>query len=269
MAASGGIITTVLLGTFIMISIAVTVILFVMAHKKRYLRQEHVVRYIKFEREHAILNAVIRTQEEERSRIATSLHDDLGAKLSMLKLNLTKHAYRIKKEEFNLEAFDKDVEILSDTIETLRNNCRNLYPVALENYGFVRIFEQLLEGLNDSDQIVCQYKIDLSEEDLFRDVGSRLSLLRILQEVLNNLIKHAGCTTLEVVLTISDEILKIVFRHNGVGFDNNDVKEFIAQNKGLGLFSINNRLDLMRGKINYIRVADGSEVIIELPVKNA
>jgi two-component system NarL family sensor kinase len=256
----------VLAGTSIMLTLIIVMVFFVAKQRKRYLIQQHELESIENERKQEILRAVVRTQEEERSRIATSLHDSIGAELSMLKLNLSKYVYFMKKNSMELEPLKTDIKNLDNTIQNLRSICRDLYPFTLQNYGFIKTFEDLMVRINETQTITCKYKINLKEEELFSDLNAKLNLLRLIQEVTNNLIKYADCTYLDIGFVTIDEILNIVFKHNGTGFSNEDVKKAISENKGVGLFSINNRIDLMEGKIDYFRTRNGSEIVIKLPV---
>jgi signal transduction histidine kinase len=257
-----------ILGTFIMLTIAIIVISFVVIHGKKYQQQQRLLCNLEFTRQQDVFKAVVRTQEEERSRIASSIHDSIGAELSMLKLNLSKYAYFLKKSSFDSSSLVADITALDNTILELRSICRDLYPISLMNYGFIKTFEELMSRINTAASITCKYKINIQEEDIFPDLNLKLNLLRIIQEIVNNLIKHAGCTYLDIGFILLKSDLNIVFNHNGQGFNNKEATRALEDGKGLGLFSINNRIELMEGKIDYLGKPNGSEIIITIPVSH-
>src|SRR5688572_16450104 len=94
------IIEIVLLGTFLMLTVSITVIYFVTLHRKKYLIQQNKLQQLEHEKQQELLKAVIRAQESERNRLATSIHDSIGAELSMLQLNLSKYAFYLKETTF-------------------------------------------------------------------------------------------------------------------------------------------------------------------------
>jgi len=238
-------------------------------HNRPDVMQQNKLDKIEHKKQQEILKMIIRAQEQERNRIAANLHDSVGAELSMLKLNLSKYAYYLKNTNFDSGPLIKDLENLDQTIENIRSICRDLYPVTLQNYGFIKTFEELVSKINDTQMIVCKYKINLKEEDLFNEIEHKLNLLRLFQEVINNLIKYANCTALDIGFMKYEAAIKIILKHNGIAFDNQDVDNMLLQGKGVGLTSINNRINLMNGKIDYAAVNNGAEIIIELPNKDA
>ena len=230
-------------------------------HKNMLDRVEHA-------RQSDLLKAIISTQEQERSRIAANLHDSVGAELSMLKLNLSRYAFDLNKKHIDSAPLLKELENLDETIDHIRNICKDLYPVTLQSYGFIRTFEELVAKINSRSTLVCRYKFNIKESDLFTDLEAKLNLLRLFQEIVNNLLKYAECSILDIGFMKYENDIKIILRHNGLPFDNDTVNSMLAKGKGLGLASINNRIFLMKGKIDYCIVNNGSEIIISLPITN-
>lgn len=234
---------------------------------KRFLHKNMLDR-VEHARQSDLLKAIIRTQEQERSRIAANLHDSVGAELSMLKLNLSRYAFDLNNKNVDTATLLKELENLDETIEHIRNICKDLYPVTLQSYGFIRTFEELVTKINSRSTLICRYKFNLKESDLFTDLESKLNLLRLFQELVNNLLKYAQCSILDIGFMKYENDIKIILHHNGMPFDNNMVSEMLAKGKGIGLASIYNRIFLMKGKIDYYIVNSGSEIIIALPITN-
>lgn len=248
-----------------MLSISFVVIYFVSTHRKKYLTQQNKLLRIESEKEQELLKAVIKSQEDEKNRIARNLHDSVGAELSMLKLNLSKHLYFMKDSPDEKEIFEKNISNLDRTIETMSGVCRDLYPLTLSNYGLIRTLVQLTERLNEIKLMHCVFNSEVKEEELNLNDDQRLNYYRVFQEVLNNLIKYSQCKELSITLKFVETTFTITFVHDGIVFTNEDMQKLIDQNKGLGLSSINNRVNIVKGKINYFREASNSYIKIEFP----
>lgn len=267
MEKNDSIVFMVLLGAIIMLSIALLVIYFVAAHRKKYLIQKNELQSIENEREQILLRAIINGQEEERNRIARNLHDTVGAELSMLKLNFSKYLYFIKDTEEEKNKFRNELNNLDRTIENISTVCKNLYPLRLQNFGIINTFEDLTRRINECEAINCVFESTVTEKELGLNYDSILNVFRIFQEVLNNLIKHSCCNALKVTLAKSEGNLELQFKHNGNFFTNENAETFIEQNKGIGLISIQNRINLLKGNINYYSADEEIMVLISLPAQ--
>ncbi|MES2678574.1 MAG: histidine kinase [Bacteroidota bacterium] len=257
----------VLVGALIMLSLALVVIFFVALHRKKYLVQQNDILRVRNESEQALLKAVIGTQEEERTRIGLNLHDSVGAELSMVKLNLSRYV-QDKSLVFSVDHLKKEIENLENAIETIRGVVKDLYPKSLQIYGFITAFGGVVDRLDDSQTITARFNCTMPEAELGLDFPTKLDLYRICQEVLNNLIKYSACKNLMIDMLPEHNGVKIIFTHDGIEFLNADADNMILQNTGIGLKSIKNRTNLIKGKINYLRQNDNSVIEIFVPLKN-
>src|SRR5690606_24871322 len=132
----------------------------------------------------------VRTQEEERMRIAASLHDSVGAELSMLKLNLSRHAFFLKNIYKNVDDMQAEILSLDKTVESLREICRDLYPVELKNYGLIAALRDFLDKASKAAGLRYEFRNKLQQNDLKGIEEKKLNLFRISQELLHNIIKH-------------------------------------------------------------------------------
>lgn len=260
--------TELILLALLTISLLIVGALLFQRNRRMSQQQQSLIDLLRYSKNNDVYKAIIETQEQERNRIAGDLHDSVGAELSMIKLNLSKFAYSLNKKNIHHKPLSEEMDNLDQAIEHIRSICRDLYPVTLQSYGFIRTFEELVTKINSRSNIVCKYRINLKETDLFPELENKLNLLRLFQEVINNLIKYSQCTTLDIGFMKYDNTIKIILRHDGIGFDNEKVHSLLNRGTGVGLASINNRIHLMTGTINYSQVNKGSEIIIELPSKN-
>ncbi|MTI41998.1 sensor histidine kinase [Fulvivirga lutimaris] len=245
-------------GTSIFLFISGFVVFFVVFYQKRMLQKKMELQNIEAEYQRNMLQSTIDSQEKERKRIASELHDGVGAMLSAAKLNLGMLlSGAIPKEESN-EAVDETKAMIDETIETVRRISKDLLPSSLEQFGISQAVEELCEKLsNPSTKISFEHfgdKIDL-------DVQQELLLYRITQELINNALKHAQASEIKVQLHADPISLSVV--DNGVGFDKELIEGDIK--KGVGLYNIENRVSLLNGELIFdTEIAKGTSITIKL-----
>lgn len=189
---------------------------------------------------------LLQNTEEERSRIANELHDSVNHDLLTLKNNLT-HGKTIQ------------VEDVSQVIEEVRNISRNLHPAILETLGLEASIENLCErltevGLFTTCEIDYQHKLNKNKE---------LQLYRIVQEALNNTLKHGKANAAKVIITSLENHLHLEIKDNGNGFN---VNEQLNNPKSFGLQSILQRAKAIMAKINIDSSSSGTIILIKIPV---
>ena len=189
-----------------------------------------------------LLNKIIETQEEERARIARDLHDGIGQSLSALGLHLEslKINYGDKKE------FDNQADIISgmlkESIAELRRVCYSALPNALYEFGLVKAIQELETSIF-SEKFSITFEYDANFPILVSAL--EISIYRIIQEFINNSIKHSGAKNVFIELRNDHENIYLTLKDNGVGFDLSNKKKF----KGSGLKNIQNRIDSFKGTI--------------------
>lgn len=186
-----------------------------------------------------ILKAILQTQETERDRISEALHNGLGQILYAAKLNLN----NISSESPEVtEAKDSVDQLLSESITVTRNISFELTPSVLKEFGLRTALEEVISRITHPG---LKITIDMEGCDERLDYTMELSLYRIIQELLNNILKHSHATEASIELTRDDSTVLLSVKDNGVGID----KEELKKPKGIGLHSIQNRVDLLEGKL--------------------
>ena len=187
------------------------------------------------------MRSVITGQEIERERIAKDLHDSLGGLLSTIKLQFDN--VRSKKQDLaDLKEFNHAHKLLDTAVDEVRTISRNLQPGSLHDLGLVYAIRDLInrfegEGYPDVD---FQY-YEMPEK---MDKMISLSIYRIIQELLNNSLKHAQAKEILIQINTEDNELVIQYEDDGVGFDQNNLKR-----KGMGLENIGSRVNYMHGSL--------------------
>ncbi|WP_343790435.1 sensor histidine kinase [Wandonia haliotis] len=165
--------------------------------------------------------------DEERSRISRDLHDDIGQSLSVIKSKI--NLYRQGKID-NLDGLDGEV---GEMINQTRNLSHTLHPSYLEKIGLVRSIASLAERVQKSSGIVCSYEVAEAADDLPLEIQTQV--YRIVQESINNTIKHANASALKIILVQQGGYYQFEYMDNGRGFTEKEISD------GIGLNTIRER----------------------------
>ncbi|NTW34173.1 MAG: tetratricopeptide repeat protein [Bacteroidetes bacterium] len=185
-------------------------------------------------------NAIITTQEEERKRIAQDLHDSLGHKLTAVKINFEKIKGNTVENMPEMKTiFEQTSNILDETHKELRSISHQMMPKALQEKELAYAISELVEQtLANSD---IKYKLTNNiPNDISENIG--IGLYRVLQELLNNTLKHAKASVIAVQIFKNKDVLIMIVEDDGIGIKKNDTKEW-----GIGLKNIAGRVNALNG----------------------
>ena len=205
--------------------------------------------------------AMLKGQEQERGRIAKDLHDGLGGMLSGVKISFSNMKESIGLNGEDAILFEQPISQLDNTIAELRKVAHNLMPDALLKFGLTNAVEDFCKTMQvtGGTKIVCQ---QLGE---VRELGNAVNLhiYRIIQELINNAVKHGKPKLILVQLTTTAEKLFITVEDDGKGFDLATLQEA----GGIGFSNINHRVNYLGGKIDFnSKPNEGTVINIELTV---
>ncbi len=204
--------------------------------------------------------ALVQGQENERRRIAQELHDGLGQSISAIGLNLNALEPELKSfnEKFR-KIYEEVKQKLSQTIEEVRTISRNLTPKILEDYGLGRALEHLCETVDQSTTVKITLNLHGDLQNLDEKVS--LGLYRIIQEVMNNALRHAGPNHINVHLTKGKTELIGIVEDDGRGFD------LCSKPEGMGLSNVRSRVELLNGELHIdSSKIGGTTVSINVPL---
>ncbi|HVU57700.1 MAG TPA: PAS domain-containing sensor histidine kinase [Puia sp.] len=203
-----------------------------------------------------IIKAIMEAQEKERKEISSELHDNVNQILTTCKLFLE----IARNNPADARFIDGCYQNIQMVIEEIRNISHNLTPYTLKDLGLAAAVHDIVQKINQSGKLSIRL---LSFQNLKEDIISpdiKLAIFRIIQEKINNVLKHSQATELNISLTVYDERISVVLTDNGRGFDEKIVK------KGMGLNNIQNRVEYYKGSF-HLKTApgEGCELRIELP----
>lgn len=250
-------VTFLLLGVLAMILLSVSLVVFFVVYQRRIYAQEQLRRQQEQAYQKELLTAAVAVQEAERRRIASDLHDGIGSLLSATRLYLRQLKPNVVGEKAE-EIKNASLSILDEVIQNTRRITHDLLPPVLEKFGFQAAAEDLCEKVDGSGGISIDYKIKNGR----RLLGNQeVALYRILQELINNTLKHAGADKITIQGGWQQETYHLQYVDDGKGF------EYKANEaEGLGLRNIESRITVLNGELNWTTSpGKGINVNIYLP----
>lgn len=203
--------------------------------------------------------AVIEAEEKERVRIARELHDGLGQLLSTAKLNVAGLEESVDKEDELL--VKNSMTLIDDAVTEVRNISHNMMPAALTTSGLMPALTQLVSKIQQSGQLQVEFTNQQLEDRL--DSSIEIAVYRVIQEVFNNMIKHAKASQITLSVFKKENNLYVRISDNGIGFDTNKLDE----SKGIGWKNIFSRVSLLNGIVDvHSSRGKGTNVEIKIPV---
>lgn len=223
--------------------VAVVLIAFFYFSRKKIIQKEIEKKDLEIKYQNEQLKAIIVTQEAERKRIAQDLHDDISSKLNVVGLNC--HLLRTP----NLQPHEQEmltntiIELTNKALDNSRKIAHNLLPPVLEKFGLDAGVKELCMEFESTKAVNVTYK-NTVEFDA-SDIDRHLHVFRILQELLNNSVRHGKATEVTITFSKKDSIFSCNYSDNGVGFDNS----LAFNQKGLGTKNIESRVLFLDGKL--------------------
>ena len=207
-----------------------------------------------------LTQAIIDGEEMERIRLAKELHDGIGGLMSMIKLQFTNFKKSHTEIQENPE-YNDALSLLNTASQDIRKISHALMPSALERLGLIDATEQFCTQMQQSANI----EIDFQHYNLETRLPQKMELLiyRMIQELLNNIIKYASAKEVLVQLSKNEKNISLTVEDDGIGFDISTIKN----KDGIGLMSMQNRIHLLGGKMDIdSAINKGTSINIELPV---
>lgn len=255
----------VIIGIAAMFLFGFSFLLVVVYSQRKKSQLQKSISTLKEEQQNQLIEAAIRSEEQERHRIAETLHDEVGAILSSAKL----HLLGIKSKELDekdQKLHGKGKELLNEVIQKVRGISHNLHSNILKEFGLNEAIRHFLKKLTDEKMMNATTNLD----DCYQTENPEndISMFRIVQELVNNILKYANAKELTISSALENNKLNLVLFHNGKGLSQEQFEELRFQKEGLGLKNIQNRITLLKGDIHFFKVDNGYQINIHIPVKH-
>jgi hypothetical protein len=252
---------TLVLGTASMLLMVVAIIGFAFFFQRKLINKERAYRDIeKLLQKQELQSAysLIQGQDDERKRIASEVHDNLGSMLATAKIYSGLTLKEQSTDEVNRLNRELNELILKLTVE-VRKISHSLYANTLKNFGLAAAIEQLCQAISNSSKINVVSIIDVNQTPGGEPM---LHIYRIVQELFTNTLKHAQATAVRFEITqINGGEITIIYEDDGIGFDVQ-----AAHTSSMGLQNIRSRVQRLHGEIKIDSSSRGSTFIIEIPL---
>ncbi|MEJ2265060.1 MAG: sensor histidine kinase [Anaerolineales bacterium] len=212
----------------------------------------------------ALSERAINAQEEERRRIALSLHDDTGQALSMLIIHLEQLQDRLPKEMGDLRSrLDSAHELATRTLTELRKIVSGLRPTILDDLGLIPAMRWYARS--NLEEAGVRVEVNASDEEMPLSPQLNSTLFRIAQEAVNNILRHAQANSVMITLRRNGEGVRLGIEDDGKGFDIFMIQEQAIRLQRLGLLGIQERAEMVGGQVS-VNSAPGKGTQIEVYV---
>ncbi|MFD0765567.1 sensor histidine kinase [Mucilaginibacter lutimaris] len=249
-----------MIGTFLLV---VSFILFSIRNQNKLLKQRQQFQQAQIAHQKELLKAVIESQEAERKRIGQDLHDDVGTTISGLRL-LVEMFKPTGGEDKNYQDFTQSTKTIIDKIvKDVRNISHNLSPTTLRYYGLAAAINEHCTIINQSGKL--QLTLNNTAEQVLEKlpITTSTAIYRVMEELLNNTIKHSGASKADIGFKTNGEVLTIDYADNGKGLPG-DIE---TAKKGMGMQNIESRLLNINATYNLQSAAgNGFQIRIECPI---
>jgi signal transduction histidine kinase len=239
---------TIYIGIGVMLVLIISFLIAVLMSQRRKWKMLGEMQKLKEEQQNQLIEGAVRSEEGERHRISELLHDEVGALLSSSRIYLVEmKTDQLSQDDQQDHA--KVKELLDESIKKVRSISHNLHSTILKEFGLneaIRHFMKTVTGGSTFTSLV-----DLDEEYQLSNSETDLAVYRIIQELVNNLIKHAHPVQIKIQSALGKNKLKITIYHNGDGLSQERFEELRFKHDGLGLKNIQNRIILLRGAILF------------------
>jgi signal transduction histidine kinase len=210
------------------------------------------------------VKAVLEAEEKERKRIAGELHDGVGQMMSAARMNLSAFESDLQPaNESQKQKFQQIISLVDESCKEVRVVSHNMMPNALLKSGLANAVRDFIEKIDNR-----LIKVDLYSEGLNERLDANIEtvLYRVIQECVNNVIKHSSANHLDISLTRENNTISVTIEDNGIGFDATQKDNF----EGIGLKNIITRVQYLKGEVDFnSSPGNGTLVAIHVPLPSS
>jgi len=260
------IIIFLLLGTLVTFLLVVAIIFFVFKYHNKLLLQEKRLIEEKVRHQEALITATLQAEEKERQRIAKNVHDEMGTYSSLLKMNLSRLTLLPNQDEHIQNLLTEQKTLITSLASFVRDVSRELASPTVQDFGLYAGLEELFAVLEKNTPI--HMALNYSDGHKRFDTNAEIQLLRIIKELLNNLIKHALPKEIVLDCLLQNQNMSVMLTHDGLGISEESYEELVKSSEGFGLKSIAARVQSLNGTIVYKKSNAHYLIQLEIPIRH-
>jgi signal transduction histidine kinase len=214
-------------------------------YSQKQIIQQQRINELETEKKLTATEAVLKGEEQERTRLAKDLHDGLGGMLSGIKYSFQNMKGNLIMTPDNQQAFERSMDMLDSSIKEMRRVAHNMMPEALVKFGLDTALKDFCNDINQNGIVKIDYQsIDMESAGI--DQTTAINIYRIVQELVNNILKHASAKSVFLQVTNTNGQLSVTVEDDGKGFDTS----ILTLEKGMGWNNIQSRIKFLNGKID-------------------
>lgn len=227
----------------------------------KYQKRQHIyykgIEDLKTKHQNDILQSQLEIQEQTFQNISQEIHDNIGQKLSLTKLNL--NTININEKDTATIQINNAVSMIGEVITDLSDLSRSMSSEIILSNGFIKAMEFEVNQMNKPGMYSIRLKI--TGESVFMEARRELILFRIVQEALNNIIKHAEATEILIELFFTEDALELMINDNGKGFNKDKLQS------GNGFINMQKRAQSLNGLCDiFSEPGKGTRITIKIPL---
>jgi signal transduction histidine kinase len=255
----------VIIGIAVMLLLFTSFLVALIFSQRKKLKYQRSLDKLREQQQNQLIEAAVRSEEQERHRIAETLHDEVGAILSSAKLHLLGIKTTVLDER-DQKLHEKGRELLNDVIGKVRGISHSLHSNILKEFGLNEAIRHFVRKVTEG--IIPNASTELDDNYQTLNADNDISIYRMVQELINNILKYAHASAFQISSTLIENELTLIIFHNGDGLTQEKFEELRYQKEGLGLKNIQNRVILLKGSIHFKRDSDGYRINIHVPIKS-
>ncbi|WP_240409058.1 sensor histidine kinase [Flavobacterium psychrotrophum] len=242
-------------GIIFMFAAGTILLLFFHFSQKKFIQQELEKKDLELQHNKLLLNATLEVQEKERKRIAQDLHDDISSKLNIISINSHLLSIGGLTKEKQDEVTGIIIGLSSKVLENSRRIAHNLFPPVFDKFGIHAAILELCKEFNTLENVNITYENTIEFDPA--ESEKHMHVFRILQELLNNSIRHGKATNISIRFDGDAALTTCHYKDNGLGFDT----ESSDNKKGLGMKNIESRINYLKGSFDIQSVINQGTTI--------
>ncbi|OSZ80260.1 hypothetical protein CAP36_03130 [Chitinophagaceae bacterium IBVUCB2] len=222
--------------------------------------QQQRINELETEKQLTATEAVLKGEEQERTRLAKDLHDGLGGMLSGIKYSFQTMKGNLVMTPDNQQAFERSMDMLDSSIKEMRRVAHNMMPEALVKFGLDTALKDFCNDINQSGALQVSYQsIGMQEANV--EQTTAITIYRIVQELINNTMKHAAAKTAIVQVSKEGQAINITVEDDGKGFNT----AILQRANGIGWSNIQSRIEYLKGNLD-VQSAPGRGTSVHIEI---
>lgn len=251
----------VIFGTLLLLMFSSVITLFLVVHRQRQKKYAAELESAEYRKQNEILRIRLEVEERAVNLISYEIHDNINQVLGIVRMQLLNAMRQESKVAANM-IIEESCDRLKYAVTQLRELSHILSSKAVSKMGLVNMIKKELAYIRSTTMLECHFQSN--EEELPLSAEQELLVSRIIQEALNNIIRHARATAIEVAIDVSEDHIIFAITDNGIGMD---VAELL-DNEGVGFTNLRARLEILKGSMEIKSgKGDGTTLVFTIPVE--